>query len=358
MQVTTLIGRLILFCAVFFLGFANHSLKAAEGDISLKLFGQNVLEGYNGCQFALWQTNRNPKKDQYSYLFFAPYNDGEELPGWMKVGKDVLSFSRVDRIRASGQRIEHLRLYETNKSRYRLLIEIKKQHVKGDDILIDKAKLTLIRSGKFPFIANAKGHMSCPQPDHMQSETSDASPAPAPSRTSRSSLPGDAISLGKGREFSGFAKVPKALLTALQQQVPECDPYNTTRYSERYAISNAMSLWLLPCALYARTGTSVFMASLNDQPHHSVALSLPSVPGSGEPAGFEISDARVGRKRAIVSSFHPDAGSNCGSYRRFQLRAVEGEAVEFFLLEKRVRERCDDKDIAPQNFPLVYSAKK
>jgi hypothetical protein len=331
----------------------GNPAQAQDNKIALKLFGQNVLEGYNACQFALWQHNRDPRKNKYSYVFFAPFNDGEELPGWMKIGKDVISLSRVDRIRAGGQRIEHIRLYEDKESGYRVLMEFKKQHVSGDDIIIDDAKLTIIRKGRFPFISNTKGHISCPQPDH-QSAADTPAPAPTPP-VQQARLSGDAISLSRPREFNGLKGVPRALLNALRQQAPNCEPQNTPGFGERYAISNDMTLWALPCNLYARTGTTVFMAALNDMPQYGVVLPVFDVNSSEERQ--EVPNPQVTSRGAVLSFTDWGQDDSCGTHWRYQLRAVEGEAVEFQLLEKRAKASCDGKFVEPSSFPLKFSAR-
>ena len=61
------------------LATGSPALADDANDIDLKLFGQNVIQGWDGCRFGLWQHNRNPEQDRYAYVLFAPIPDGEAL---------------------------------------------------------------------------------------------------------------------------------------------------------------------------------------------------------------------------------------------------------------------------------------
>ena len=139
-------------------------VKAANEDtsIDLRLFGQNVIEGYNGCHLAFWQANKNPDTEKYAYVFYAPFNDGQELPAWMKIGKTVFEFQRQDKVTSDGQALEPLRLYRTSKGTYTALLEVIAQHSSGSSIVVDKAKLTIIQAKHFPFVISVKGRHLLP----------------------------------------------------------------------------------------------------------------------------------------------------------------------------------------------------
>nr|WP_321446099.1 hypothetical protein [uncultured Cohaesibacter sp.] len=337
---------------------------AEEGyAIDLRLFGTNVTQSYDGCRLAFWQANKDPDTDKYAYVFYAPFNDGEELPAWMKVGKEVVSLSRRDGMQASGRRLEDLRLYRDEKKNYSVFVEVTEQHEDGDDLRVDKALLTITQRGHFPFMISVKGGIICPS----ASETSAADPdraAAAQQATSPvepiripASLYGDAISLGRGVAFNNLSAVPSGVLDAIGRDATDCAPANTPGMGMRYAISDAMTLWEVPCNLYARTGSSVYVTSLNDNPSYSSVLVLPSVPDHRDGHDlYELRSPQVNPSNALVTSAFYDGDGTCGSFEAYQLRAVEGEALEFFLIEYREKPSCDGVEGDARRFPLIYRA--
>lgn len=345
-----------LFAICAGLAFALPSVAQEGGasrEIDLYLFGKNVVEDYNGCHIAFWQANKNPKKDKYAYVFYAPFNDGEELPGWVRIAKKTFELTRQDKGQYTGQGLEALRLYRTSKGTYTLLAEIIDQRIAGNDIIVDKAKLTIIRSKHDPFVITVKGQLACPQ-----SAYEDAGAAEPDSPAQQGALYGDAISLGRAVGFNSLGTVPGGVLDAVRRDAPNCDPSATPGIGAKYAVSSAMTLWEIPCNLYARTGTSVFVTSLNDNPGYSSILGLPPLPdgSSGSDFLYEMRLPIVSPQSATFVSEFYDGDGTCGSYEKYQLRAVEGEALEFFLIEYRNKPDCDGRQGDPRDFPLVYRA--
>lgn len=341
---------------------------AEAGDdhsIDLRLFGKNVIEDYNGCHLAFWQANKVPGKDKYSYVFYAPFNDGEELPAWMKVGKSVQSLNRQDKMRASGRRLEDLRLYRSDKGTYTVLVEVLKQRDDGDDLLVDKGRLIITQRGHFPFVISVKGGIICPAMEDAASSAAADSAAPsqkaqAPADPIRipAGLYGDAITLGRGVAFNSLSEVPAGVLASVNRDAPNCNPSNTAGFGMRYAISSAMTLWEVPCNLYARAGSSVYVTSLNDNPTYSNVLLLPSVPDHGDGHDlYELRSPQVTPSNAVVTSAFYEGDGSCGSFEAYQLRAVEGEALEFFLIEYREKPTCDGGSSDARRFPIIYRAK-
>ncbi len=337
------------------------ALAEEDYSIDLRLFGTNVTESYDGCRLAFWQANKDPDKDKYAYVFYAPFNDGEELPAWMKVGKKVVSLLRRDGMQASGRRLEDLRLYRDEKKSYSVFVEVMEQHEDGDDLRVGKARLTITQRGHFPFMISVKGGIICPStsetsaadPDHAAT----VQPVAAPVEPIRipTNLYGDAISLGRGVAFNNLSAVPSGVLDAIGRDAADCAPANTP--GMRYAISDAMTLWEVPCNLYARTGSSVYVTSLNDNPAYSSVLVLPSVPDHGDGHDlYELRSPQVDPSNALVTSAFYDGDGTCGSFEAYQLRAVEGEALEFFLIERREKPSCDGVDGDARRFPLIYRA--
>ncbi|WP_157747427.1 hypothetical protein [Cohaesibacter sp. ES.047] len=337
-------------------------MRAASEDqtIDLRLFGKNVTEAYDGCRLAFWQANRDPETDTYAYVFYAPFNDGEELPGWMKVGGTVYMMNREDSVRASGQMLESLRLYRASKGSYTALIEVLDQHVEGDNIVVDKGQMTITHDERYPFVITVKGGIICPNAqDSAQDSAKDT--AWADTRENSfvvpSGLYGDAISLGQAQPFNDLSAVPTGILDAVAQNAPDCDPHNTTGNGARYAISDAMTLWEVPCSLYARSASSVYVTALNDNPAYANVLFLPGVPDHGDMEGrYELLNPVLTPSNAVVHAEDLNIERNCGSSEYYQLRAVEGEALEFFLLEYREKSECSGPERPASAFPLIFRA--
>ena len=335
------------FAIVFTLTASGFSALAGDDhDIDLRLFGENVIEGYDGCHLAFWQANKDPFRDTYAYVFYAPYNDGEELPAWMKIGKEVLELSRRDSVAAEGPNFEPLRLYRDSDDRLTVVVEVIEQSNLGLDLTIEKARLIITQRDHFPFFISVKGGIFC----NREGGADDAS-----AQSDALNLPGDAISLSGGIEFSSLGEVPRGVRNTINRDAPDCDPVNTAGFGARYAVSDAMTLWEVPCNLYARNGSHVFVTALNDNPDYSNVLLFPEVPDHGDRYDFyELLNTRVDPNTAIVTSEVYEGDGSCGSYERYQLRAVEGEALEFFLLEYREKPTCDGVQGDARTFPRVY----
>lgn len=318
--------------------------------IDLRLFGKNIIEEYDGCRFALWQANKDPAKDPFSYVFFAPYTDGEELPAWMKVADTVYTLHRQDKTVEPSQRLEDIRLYRSSKGTFTLLVEILEQHLRGDDIVVDKGRITLTRSERYPFVVTVKGGVICPQMDQPHDTSS--------KEAQGTELYGDPVRIGPAQAFDDLETVPAGVMSAIKREAPDCDPSSTTGFGASYAISDGISLWEVPCNLYARTGSSVFLTSMNGNADYSTVLTFPPIPNHGDTTdSYEIRAPQIDPDEGTLTSTYLDGDGSCGSQSVYQLRAVEGEALEFFLIEYREKPTCDGKDKEEaERFPLIFSA--
>ena len=124
-----------------------------------------------------------------------------------------------------------------------------------------------------------------------------------------------------------------------------------------YAISDAMTLWQLPCALYASNASSVFAAALNGTPH-AILLEVPDpkAPNSNEPS-HDVLNAIVTPGKGLITSSNINAAGNCVSIDHYQLVEADGESVEFKLLESRNKQDCSGPALEPHKFPLTYRAR-
>ncbi|MEM8649568.1 MAG: hypothetical protein AAGF54_03465 [Pseudomonadota bacterium] len=334
---------LILLSICLSISVVSQSFASEDHDIDLKLFGRDVIEDYDGCRFALWQENKDPESDKYPYIFYAPIHDGGELPGWMQIGTDVFEMYRLDRDR-DDEFVDRHQLYRSQDETYSLIMEINEQNTSGDDILISDARITLVRKGFFPFKSRKlKGKLGCPASAYASVETG--------------TLEGDAISLSAPTNFNSMKAVPAPIIRHIRNEIADCDLDQVADNSASYAISDAMTLWEIPCASFASSGSSVFATALNDNPDFFAMLTVTAPPGLGENDRFDLLNARVYLETATITSYSLDTGGDCGTFESHQLRAVEGEAIELILREYRDKPNCDGVESDPENFPLVYSVR-
>jgi len=321
-------------------------------DLPLKLFGKNVLQEFDGCSFSMWQQDRDPTTDKYAYVFFAPIHDGGEMPGWMKIGDNVYEMYRQDAGTAGTDTLVPFQLFRAYKDNYWAILEILEQHRSGHDIYIDRAELTVVGDNKFPFVIEVKGKNGCPA--HLYEPVADEHGG-----ESYLSLPGDEVSLVFASESNDVGESPLGMRQYTAQNYETCNVESTAGYSARYEITDSMSLWLIPCALYARDSTSNFFTVLNDNPEYFSPVYANHPPGL---AGFqsgelkEVLNAQVYSDNGSIVSWESSAQGDCGAYWEYRLRAVEGEAVEAFLVEYRRKDTCDGVVVDPFNMPLIYKA--
>lgn len=317
--------------------------------VDVKLFGNDVIGDYNGCHFAFWQENKDPAQDKYPYIFYAPIHDAVALPGWVQIGKKVHEMERLDQSSDSGLPDKY-QLYRSLDNKISLIMEIKEQSRNGDFIEIGSAQITLVQPDTFPFKSrNLNGQLGCPP--SVYGTVEDGTSAET------SALDGDAISLYSTKNHDSFNAVPAPIINYVRNELVDCDLGNVPEYAVSYQISDAMSLWELPCALFARNASSVFFTALNSNPDFFVALTAAAPPGLGKIDRFDIINPGVDLKTATISSYNVSIGEDCGTYEVHQLRAVEGEAIELQLKEYREKVDCDGVAMPVENFPLVYSSR-
>lgn len=327
--------------------FALLPFQAAADDankIDLKLFGENVIQGWDGCRFGLWQKNRNPDQDRYAYVFFAPIPDGEALPAWVKIGEDVIEVSQRDIGSADTGMLEPFRLYRDFEDDLTVLMEIIEQARTDQGIEIVDGRLTFLRKDKFPFAIRVKGLNGCPDTSANEGGVT------ASDINTR-------LSLGAPVGFDSLDSVPAPVLRAIAADAAECEPETTAGYSSAYSISDEMTLWEVPCNLYATHGSSVFAVSWTYHPDHASVLLFPAPPGLDVADYAGLMNASVDPATATVTSYSLDSGGDCGSFDKFQLVDAEGETLEFKLLEFREKTDCDGIETDPEDFPLVYKSR-
>jgi len=356
------IGVLLFAIAVFspLVAFA-----ADENKINLRLFGKAAIGPYKGCSFALWQRNKDPAKDKFSYVFYVSFHDSHPMPALVKIGKKLLELQKVDmNLKESGLN-DKFQLYRDVEKSTTLLLEIKDEKRVGDFTFISKARLTFLQRNKFPFVMIAKGGFRCPKAGNDNDQASgEAAEQPVPTKkkstTRRSRLPTNldpnGVRLGKGREFKSLSQVPSHVKQVVRDNGEACNLDNVPGFGVRYAISDAMTLWQMPCDIFAANSSVMFVTALNGT-KHAVGLEIPKRPGKSGATGYDMLWPKVHPKAGVITMTSMGRQGDCGTVEHYQLVVVEGEAVELKLLEVREKNDCNGIKVRPENLPVVYRAR-
>lgn len=326
----------------------THAIAETADQVALEHFGQELIQPYDGCRLAFWSGNGSTRLQDLSYYFFAPFNDGEMLPAWIKLGGRIEELERKDAVGANGL-FDSYQLFQNTPGTVTLILEINDHSIEGDIETVADAKITVIKKGKVPFIASRlKGHLFCPSAyvDQVESEFDQ----------SFEESPGDPISLYLSVDHDNFNEVPEPIINHLNSNMPDCDLSSVPEHAISHKISENMTLWKLPCALYARNTSSVFFTALDDNPNHFAPLEVAEWPLSSKGTRATLLNAKIEHESATISSVSLGPQSDCGTFEVHQLRAVEGEAIELRLVEYRSKAICDGKQTPPKAFPLIYLA--
>lgn len=339
--------QLILVTCLMALVFATQTYQAnakdGDNEIDLKLFGEDVIQGWDRCRFSLWQKNRDPENDKYAYVFFAPIPDGEALPAWVSIGDDVLELSEVNLVSAENGMLAPLSLYRSSDGNLKVIMEILDQVRIDEGIEIRDGRLTFLLEEKFPFAIRVKGFNGCPQ---TTAEVAVDAPVEAM---------GTGLRLSKEVTYENLASVPPAVMASIADYNDLCDPQNTPGFSSSFVVNDEITLWQVPCNVYNFNASSVFAISWASTPDYAPILSFPVAPSEGLADIVEIINPEVVTSEATVVSTSLDSGSDCGSFSKYELLLAPGETVEFELVEFRQKNNCDGIVSEPSSYPLIYS---
>ncbi len=337
---------------------APASAQKNELDIDLKLFRtQDLPANPTGCHFALWQSNRDPATDKYSYLFFQPFSeDGAPLPARMRIGKEFIDLHEIAQSQedAVGGLLRH-HVYRSSNPTYRVLIEIRKADGAQTMAPISDASIYVVTSDKLPFPARAKGQYGCPDiPEDsagadaaQESETATASGWSGPS----------GIPFGREQVLGSYSEVPREV----KQQVTDyagddCYIDGTPPWpGSRYVINEYYLLWQVPCFVAAYQGASAFAVTQNPPQGWANLLSLPNPPGLDGHENYAAMNAEVLNDKGIIRITEKGRGmGDCGIHQVFRLTDGPGEVLELELMEYREKTECDGVANAPASWPLAY----
>ena len=363
-----LAGQILVAAALFLTGTSIFPVQAEEADtdIDLKLFRKEDLPANpTGCHFALWQSNRDPETDIYSYLFFVPFSEnGEPLPARIKVGNDFIELNQIAQSQADNpeQTVDGLQrhhVYRSDNPRYRVLIELLKGGGGGSMVRIEDADIYVIRSHKFPFLASAKGEYGCPEPEGTSGGTplqlQDTRPRSVDKQAKWSGP--DGIPFGPPRQLTTIDEIPAVLRAELRKYASEqCDLENPPPWpGASYVVNDAYMLWEVPCFAGAYQASSVFGVTQNPPRDWAELLVLQNPPAHAGETNYGVMNAQVFNDQGIIRSTNLGRGiGDCGVHQVIRLIDGPGETIEFELLEYREKIDCDGKTTIPEDWPLVY----
>ncbi len=149
--------------------------------VDLKLFERAEVDRSKGCSFALWQSNRDPEKDRYAYIFVENIGrNSVRENARIKVGNDVLTFKRiaVGGAQEFGSKTFPYALYKADKDASFLILDLKLDVAPGEILEAQGGSMTVIRPGLPPFVAEVKGALGCNIPNAAPAPAAPAAAAP------------------------------------------------------------------------------------------------------------------------------------------------------------------------------------
>lgn len=142
--------------------------EAPSDDIDLRLFEASEIARNNGCTVLLWQSDRDPAKDKYAYLFNESLLGQNHVRHFtrIKIGGAIKSLKRVATGgNTTGFGVFEYQLYQLPGPNEFVVLELQLAEKKLDSVEIGAGKLTVIVEGKPIFRVAVKGKAGCMTPD-------------------------------------------------------------------------------------------------------------------------------------------------------------------------------------------------
>ncbi len=326
-------------------GWAAAAKAANIPDVELKLFAKTEVDRSNGCTVALWQSDRDPDKDRFAYVFIEKlYADHARAPAHIKVGGNPVLLQRVATGgRTTGYDLYEYQLYKMPGRNQYVVLELKLADEEGEAIEIEQGTMSVVMRGKQVFRASVKGNAGCMTP---------AAPAPPPDAAGRRGATPAMFRRYKVTQ----AMIPRAFTQAVEAKY-HCDPaYMKTAGVTGFQMSEESAIWQVPCQLFAYQSTSVFaLVYLTDPAQNLEFLTFQGPDGKSRSSGpGELMGAVWDDKtRTVTGVSLGRAHGDCGVLERHRV----GEDGHFRLIEYREKVTCDGKRTPPEAFPLVYRAR-
>lgn len=337
--------------------FAQTAPAPAAPKVDLKLFERAEVDRSKGCSFALWQSNRDPEKDRYAYIFVENIGrNSVRENARIKVGNDVLTFRRVavGGAQEFGNKTFPNALYKADKDASYLILDLKLAVAPGEIVEAQGGSMTVIRPGFSPFVAEVKGEIGCNIPNANPAPAAPAAPVPK-----RSEAPAPQIEKmgGSPAMFEKYKvpgnKIPRGMIALAEQKMGCMQEVMKSLGATGYSMSEESALWEIACDTFAYQGHSVFAIVYTPDPAKQfefVMFDGPKGKVRSTDANQLMSPSWDIRNRIVTGLSKGRAQGDCGTLERHKL----GADGQFTLIEYREKEQCDGKMVSPQQWPLVY----
>jgi hypothetical protein len=346
-MIRTLISGIAI--ALFFAA-PSAAQSTAQPEVDLKLFETTEIDRSKGCSVALWQSNRDPDKDKFAYLFTEGLTGKNHArqPARIKIAGQVVTLTRVATGgKTTGYGLFPYQLYKMAGADDFVLLDLKLADEQGEAVDIESGTMSIIMKGRQVFRASVKGGAGC--------NTSAAAEPPA----KRTEAPAPVTNNDMAGMFERYAvrkeQVPRAMTQAMAKQFG-CEPKTMAGAVIGFQMSEESAIWQIPCGDYGTTKSAVFALVYVTDPAKQYSFIPFKFPkgvnrGLGDHAMME---PKWDIKARIVTSTNTEGnGKDCGSVERHRVTAEGG----FQLLELKSREHCDGKNVGAENFPVVFKAK-
>lgn len=360
-------GLVLLFACGLFTSTFRASAETPPKDIDLELFEKSEVDRSKGCTVVLWQHNRDPETDKFSYLFVETLigQNFNRQPARIKIGGVVKTLKRVAKGgKTTGYDLYEFQLYQLPAANEFVVLELKLAEVEGETVDVEAGKMTVIMDGKPPFRASVRGNAGCMTPAAPDTGRKSAPPRrseAAPLAAKVASVPAAgplAGDVGPGM-FERYpvrrAQVPARMTDAAKKQFG-CEQATLQKGVTAFQLSEEAAIWQLPCGDYGTKFSVVYALVYIPDPaadYKFLPLTLPRGVNRGL-GNHALMDPKWDMKTRTVTGIHTEGnGSDCGQYERYQVTNEGG----FRLVEFREKATCDGRRVTPQDFPLVYKAK-
>jgi hypothetical protein len=336
--------------AVFLAPTAALAQSNAQPEVDLKLFETPEIDRSKGCTVALWQSNREPDKDKFAYVFTEVLTGKNHArqPARIKIAGQVVMLTRVATGgKATGYGLFPYQLYKMAGADDFVVLDLKLADEQGEAVDIESGTMSIIMKGRQVFRASVKGGAGC---------NTSAAAEPAAKRTE---APTPVTNNDMAGMFERYAvrkeQVPRAMLQAAAKQFG-CEPKTMAGAVTGFQMSEESAIWQLPCGDYGTTKSAVFALVYVTDPAKQYSFIPFKFPKGvnrnlGDNAMMEPKwDIKA---RMVTSTYTEGNGKDCGSVERHRVTAEGG----FQLVELKSRDQCDSKNIGAENFPVVFKAK-
>jgi hypothetical protein len=346
-MIRTLISGIAI--ALFFAA-PSAAQSTAQPEVDLKLFETTEIDRSKGCSVALWQSNRDPDKDKFAYLFTEGLTGKNHArqPARIKIAGQVVTLTRVATGgKTTGYGLFPYQLYKMAGADDFVLLDLKLADEQGEAVDIESGTMSIIMKGRQVFRASVKGGAGC--------NTSAAAEPPA----KRTEAPAPVTNNDMAGMFERYAvrkeQVPRAMTQAMAKQFG-CEPKTMAGAVIGFQMSEESAIWQIPCGDYGTTKSAVFALVYVTDPakqYSFIPFKLPKGVNRNLGDNAMMEPKWDIKARMVTSTYTEGNGKDCGSVERHRVTAEGG----FQLLELKSREHCDGKNVGAENFPVVFKAK-